>query len=81
MLSITLKIAVEAPIPSAKVTTATTAKPGAFRKFLSAYRTSCPKVPIFAPHPIDIGLLGLQLCRLASKQLKDGHLSYAVSRH
>jgi hypothetical protein len=36
MLSITLKIAVEAPIPRASVTTATKANPGAFRKFLSA---------------------------------------------
>jgi hypothetical protein len=35
-----LKIAVEAPIPSARVRTETTAKLGAFLKFLNAYRTS-----------------------------------------
>jgi len=36
MLSITLKMAVDAPIPNASVMAATAANPGAFRKFLSA---------------------------------------------
>jgi len=45
MFSITLKIAVEAPIPRARVRTATRAKAGAFLKVLSAYRISCASVP------------------------------------
>ncbi len=44
MFSITLKMAVDAPIPSASVSAATMANPGVFRKFLSAYRISCPSV-------------------------------------
>src|SRR5437016_2112043 len=51
MLSITLKIAVEAPIPSASVMIATTANPGAFPKFLNAYRRSCPQVPMLGLPP------------------------------
>src|SRR5713101_8024781 len=46
MLSITLKIAVDAPIPSARVIMATMANPGVFPRFLSAYRISCPSVPM-----------------------------------
>ena len=49
MLSITLNIAVDAPIPSASVITATAANPGVFRRFLNAYRTSCPSVSMVAP--------------------------------
>jgi hypothetical protein len=44
-------MAVDAPIPSASVNTATTAKPRDFPKFLSAYRTSWPSVPIVPPAP------------------------------
>src|ERR1700752_17069 len=47
----TLKIEVDEPMPRARVMIATAAKPGPFRKFLSAYRTSCPHVPISAPRP------------------------------
>src|SRR5262245_50343259 len=39
----TLKIAVLAPLPSASVSTATAAKPGAFVRPRQAYATSCPK--------------------------------------
>src|SRR6266436_2812689 len=49
MLSITLKIAVDAPIPSASVSTAITANPGVLRRFLTAYRMSCPNVSMFIP--------------------------------
>jgi hypothetical protein len=49
MLCITLKIAVDAPIPSANVRIATTANPGVFLMFLNAYRTSCPNVSIVSP--------------------------------
>src|ERR1700741_1838663 len=49
MFSRMLKIAVDAPIPSASVTTATIAKPGAFTRFLSAYRMSCPSDSIEPP--------------------------------
>src|ERR1700682_3867321 len=48
-LSITLKIAVDAPIPSASVSIAIAANPGVFPRFLTAYRTSCPSVSIFTP--------------------------------
>src|ERR1700676_291846 len=54
MLSITLKIAVDAPIPSASVRIAITANPGVFPRFLTAYRTSCPSVSMCTPqfdHP------------------------------
>src|SRR5207302_10341880 len=66
MLSITLKIAVDAPIPSAKVSTAITANPGVLRRFLSAYRTSCPSVSMVAPSSVDVSstltLAGLRPC-------------------
>src|ERR1700682_5240064 len=48
-LSITLKIAVDAPIPSASVSIAIAANPGVFPRFLTAYWTSCPSVSIFTP--------------------------------
>src|SRR6267143_4898356 len=53
MLSITLKIAVDAPIPSASVSIAIAANPGVFPRFLSAYRISCPSVSIFTPTSIS----------------------------
>src|SRR5882762_9235303 len=52
MFSITLKMAVDAPIPSASVKIATTANPGVFLMFLSAYRTSCPSVSIVPLTPL-----------------------------
>src|SRR5438046_3845120 len=45
-LSITLKIAVDAPIPSASVSIAIDANPGVFPRFLEAYRLSCHSVPM-----------------------------------
>ena len=48
-LSITLKIAVEAPMPSANVITATTAKPRLFASVRQANRTSCLTVSIEPP--------------------------------
>src|SRR5439155_6789167 len=48
-LSITLKIAVEAPMPNASVITATTAKPGLFASVRTANRTSCRTVSIETP--------------------------------
>src|SRR5882762_3532967 len=53
MLSITLKIAVDAPIPSASVSIAIAANPGVFPRFLSAYRISCPSVSLFTPSSIS----------------------------
>src|SRR5579863_7707842 len=43
-LSITLKIAVDAPIPNANVTMATSAKPRLFQSVRAAYRISCRSV-------------------------------------
>src|SRR6267143_167707 len=53
MLSITLNIAVDAPIPSASVSIAIAANPGVFPRFLSAYRISCPSDSIFTPTSIS----------------------------
>src|SRR5258708_12881665 len=53
MLSITLKIAVDAPIPSASVSTAIAANPGVFPRFLTAYRISCTSVSMCTPISIS----------------------------
>src|SRR5271155_1991893 len=69
MFSSTLKMAVEDPIPRASVRIATTAKPGAFFKFRSAYRKSCQTVcmtpshdaqPVASSHSLaaPVGLIG-----------------------
>lgn len=42
-------VAVDAPMPRARVMIAAAANPGAFPRFLSAYRISCPTVPMAAP--------------------------------
>src|SRR5438046_1349515 len=52
MLSMTLKMAVEAPIPKASVMIATVANPGVFLRFLNAYRMSCPSVSMMNPLPL-----------------------------
>ena len=52
--STTEKIAVFAPIPSARVRTATVAKPGDFRKLRRAYRTSWSKASIETSAPVRI---------------------------
>src|SRR5882762_54156 len=53
MLSITLKIAVDAPIPSASVSIAIAANPGVLPRFLSAYRISCTSVSMCTPISIS----------------------------
>src|SRR5882762_3281159 len=53
MLSITLKIAVDAPIPSASVSIAIAANPGVFPRFLTAYRISCTSVSMCTPISIS----------------------------
>src|SRR5260370_13031036 len=53
-LSITLKIAVDAPIPSASVSIAIAANPGVFLRFLTAYRISCPSVSMCTSSSIDL---------------------------
>src|SRR5258708_37690328 len=53
MVSITLKIAVDAPIPSASVSTAIAANPGVFPRFLTAYRISCTSVSMCTPISIS----------------------------
>src|SRR5260370_2312955 len=53
-LSITLKIAVDAPIPSASVSIAIAAHPGVFLRFLTAYRISCPSVSMCTSSSIDL---------------------------
>src|SRR5690348_2529364 len=56
MLLMTLKMAVEAPIPSASVMIATAANPGVFVRFLNAYRMSCPSVSMMNPLPWERGV-------------------------
>jgi hypothetical protein len=45
----TLKIALLAPIPGARVSVATSVKPGVFASARAAYRKSCPSIAMDSP--------------------------------
>src|SRR4051794_637559 len=58
-----LKIAVFAPTPKARESTATIVKPGLFQSTRSAYRTSCNNVVITTPRTASPGCQRLVLLR------------------
>src|SRR5580692_84920 len=73
--SISWKIAAFAPMPSANVNTATTAKPGDFANILIAYRKSCSKAFIAASRASRTRRAAYHLAQLSNED------SYAARPH